>query len=192
MAAKAKRKQRRRRDTASTPAPATAGTSGSAKPAKRLERRVAENRAHDVETRKDRPHALDVRYGVVRPKPIWAPFPLTELALVIGIGMFAAGFIIGSDSGSPLIGAGALIATVAVSEQCIREHWGGFKSHSLLLGFLPVVAVHSFVYFVISDQWAGPAAVFVDVFIAGFLIVLLHSKFRAAHKQARDRVAAAR
>lgn len=200
MAAKAKRKQKKRRRQPGTPAtaPATEPASGGgstegAKPTKRLERRVSENRAQDAKDQKTKPHALDVRYGVVRPKPVWSPFPLTEIALVIGIGMFATGFIMGTDGGgAALIGAGALIATVVVFEMCLREHLGGFKSHSLLLGFLPVVVVHSFVYFVITDSWIGPTAVFVDATFAAMFVLMLHGQFKTAHRKARDRAAASR
>jgi hypothetical protein len=186
VASKAKRKQRRRREPAAAGAPAAAATTEAqetAKPPKRLERRVAQSRAHDPG--KPRPHRLDVRAGVARPQPIWAPFPLTEIALFIGVVLFGVGFVLGSGRGAAMIGAGAFILTVTVTEMCLREHLAGFKSHTLLLAFLPVVVLHSLIYFVISDDWRGPAPVFVDLSVFAVLALLLHQKYRAAHQGAR-------
>lgn len=196
MATKAKRKSRKRRGPGPAPgtakqqpaAPATeakpqpkADTPQSKAKLKRIEQqalREAERREKDPA-----PHRLDVRLGIIRPKPIWAPFPLTELATFIGIVMVVVGFILGSDAGA-LIGAGALICTVAITEMCLREHLAGFKSHTLLLAGVPVVALHTFIYFVIYDSWVGPPAIFTDMTVAAFLGLMLHGKWRTAHAAA--------
>lgn len=180
MATKANRKSRKRRAAGST-----GGTAPQAKKqAKRLEERAAREQVHRKEN--PAPHPLDVRYGVLRPKPIWSPFPLTEIASVIGIAMAVIGFVVGTDSGASLIGAGVLIVTVTIGEMCLREHLAGFKSHTLLLAGLPVVALHSLIYFVITKSWSGPAAIFVDLTVAGMLGLLLHGKWRTAHASARE------
>jgi hypothetical protein len=129
----------------------------------------------------------------VRPKPIWAPFPLTELATLIGIVMFAVGFLMGgTGSGAGLIGAGSIILTVTIGEMCLREHLAGFKSHSLLLAFLPIIATHSFIYFVITDAWIGPVALFVDMSVFAVLVLVLHQKYRATEREAQTKARAAK
>lgn len=203
MAAKAKRKQRRRQQHAPAAAPkkkapqaavaqaaaAEPAEKAPPKPTKRLERRALETRA----TREKQPHKLDIRYGVVRPKPIWAPFPLTEIATFIGIVMVAIGFVMGGDgSAAGLIGGGSMILAVAIGEMCLREHFAGFKSHSTLLAALPVVAITGLVYFLITDSFRGPIVLFVDATVFGFLFLLLHQKFRSTEAQAQAQARAAK
>jgi hypothetical protein len=134
----------------------------------------------------ERPHRLDVRDGVLRPKPPWAPFPLTEIGLVVGLVIFVVGFVNGGDRGAVLIGTGALMLTVVVAEMCLREHFAGFRSHSLLLAILPVASVHTFVFAVVTDAWRGPLALFVDLSVFAGLAVWLHGRYRAAHARARS------
>ena len=106
--------------------------------------------------------------------------------MLVGIVIFVVGLLSGGDArGATLIGIGALVLTVAVAELCIREHLAGFRSHSLLLALLPVVALHTFGYFVMRGFYRGPLAIFVDLALFGALALLLHGRFRSAHAKAR-------
>ena len=80
----------------------------------------------------------------------------------------------------------ALLLAVVVGELCLREHFAGFRSHTLLLAALPVTAVHAFVFLAISDAWSGPLALAVDLALGGLLAWLLHRRFRAPHERARE------
>ncbi|MBA3327834.1 MAG: hypothetical protein H0T43_05990 [Solirubrobacterales bacterium] len=184
MAKRAKRKRQ----------PRAAGSGGfqapTPPPPKRAERRGAEHRDAAAEPklagRGGRPDRFDVRDGVRRPKPVWAPFPLTEIGLVAGIVIFAIGLLSGEgDRGPVLIGVGALVLSVVVAEMCVREHFAGFRSHSLLLGLLPVALAHSLLVFVVTGSWAGPVALAVDLAAFAALAWLLHARYRAAHARAR-------
>ncbi len=115
-----------------------------------------------------------------RPRPLWHPLPLTEIAMGLGVAITAVGFIRGLDSGAALIGAGVLMATVGVIELCAREHFSGFKSHTLLLAFLPVVALHTVVALWITDAYAGPVSFLVDFAAFGLLAMVLLDRFRKA------------
>ena len=123
---------------------------------------------------------FDVRDGVRRPAPVWGPVPVTEIALVVGGALFIAGFFVGEARRGVLIGGGALILTVFVAELCAREHFSGFKSHTLLLAFLPVVALHSAVYFLITHLWAGPFALLADLLAMAGLAAWLQRAYRRA------------
>lgn len=186
----AKRGKRKRRQPRAAPAGGSDFRPPAAPP-KRAERRIGEGGETTAAEPKfagpgGRPHRFDVRDGVRRPQPVWAPFPLTEIGLVAGLVIFALGLLGGdSDRGPVLIGAGGLVLTVVVSEMCIREHFSGFRSHSLLLGLVPVAVLHTFVYFVVTDAWRGPVALFVDLAVFVALALFLHARYREAHAKAR-------
>jgi len=84
---------------------------------------------------------------VARPDPVWAPFPLTEIAIAVGIVLFALGYVASADRSPALLGGGALVLVVSVGELCLREHFAGFRSHSILLALLPVIAAHTLVVY---------------------------------------------
>ena len=68
-----------------------------------------------------------------RPVALWGSFPLTELTVLVGLIMLIAGFASGSAQGTVLIGVGVALASLGGLELAIREHFTGYRSHSLLL-----------------------------------------------------------
>src|SRR5690349_13655635 len=67
------------------------------------------------------------------PKPAWAPFPLTELSILIAMILLGLGlFTHGERRGVMLVG-GVVIVTLAAGELAVREHFAGYRSHSSLL-----------------------------------------------------------
>jgi len=162
---RAKKKQRRRaRDASAVPPRPAAEAARTADPPSR------------------RPSRLDVREGVPRPDAIWAPFPLTEIGMAVGLVLFALGFA--SDAaGLFLAGVGMLI--VVVGELCLREHFSGFRSHSILLGLLPVTAVHLAVVYAGAVTWRGPLALALDLAVAGAIAWWLQRRFVVAQSRAR-------
>lgn len=165
-------------NAATTPRGAPAGGSSRKRPY------VGRNVEHPVAATapaSPRPSRLEIRDGVPRPDAIWAPFPLTEIGMGVGIVMFLIGF-----AGAPallLVGIGVLV--VVVSELCLREHFAGFRSHSVLLALLPVTIVHVAVVLVVSDAWRGLPALAVDLVVAGTLAGWLQQRFRRAQRRAR-------
>ena len=134
----------------------------------------------------DRLARFEVRDGVARPRAAWHPFPLTELGMAAGLAIFAWGFLSDGSRALWLMSVAALLLAVVVGELCLREHFAGFRSHTLLLAALPVTAVHGFVFLAISDAWNGPPALAVDLALGGLLAWLLQRRFRSAHERARD------
>jgi|SRR5215212_8238188 len=64
------------------------------------------------------------------PEPPWGSFPLVELCALAGIALGIWGFA--AHNGVLLTGA-AFLGSVAGLEVALREHLGGFRSHSLVL-----------------------------------------------------------
>ncbi|MGH2943322.1 MAG: hypothetical protein ACRDLN_11190 [Solirubrobacteraceae bacterium] len=129
-----------------------------------------------------RPSRLDVRVGIPRPDAVWAPFPLTEIGMAVGLALFAAGFAGGAAA---LLLAGVGVLAVVVAELCLREHFAGFRSHSILLGLLPVTAVHLGVVYFADATWRGLLALAIDLALAGALAWWLQRRFVLAQGRAR-------
>lgn len=68
-----------------------------------------------------------------RPPAPWGSFPLTELVVLLGIGVIVWGALSEGDARNQRIGAGLIIAALGGLELAVREHVAGFRSHSTML-----------------------------------------------------------
>jgi len=68
-----------------------------------------------------------------RPQAPWGSFPLTELAILVGLVMLVAGFLSGGFGGTVAIAVGISLAAIGGLELAVREHFSGYRSHSTLL-----------------------------------------------------------
>lgn len=118
-----------------------------------------------------------------RPKPPWHPIPVSEVALAAGLLVAGIGCLRGPDSGAIMIGAGILLATFGVVELCVREHFAGFRSHTLLLAFLPVVFAHTILRLFVTDRYEGPVAILTDMGLFAALNLALLDRFRRASRR---------
>jgi hypothetical protein len=191
---RAKRKQRRRARARAAPAASArpretpaAGRAQETPATGRARETPAAGRARDAGERAAprHPSRLEVRDGVRRPDAVWAPFPLTEIGMAVGLVLFFIGFTSGGAHGAWLLSIGVVVLVVVVAELCLREHFAGFRSHSLLLGLLPVTIVHMSVVLLVSSAWRGPLVLVVDLTLAGGLTWWLHGRFRLAQERAR-------
>lgn len=76
------------------------------------------------------------------PKAPWHPVPLVELTILAGLAMVVVG--IATDPGEPratLIFGGVALVSLASLELSIREHFGGYRSHTALLAGAVAVLV---------------------------------------------------
>jgi hypothetical protein len=67
------------------------------------------------------------------PKAAWSPFPLTELCILLSIVLIVLGFFTTGDRRGVLLGGGFLLVTLAAGELALREHFAGYRSHTVLL-----------------------------------------------------------
>jgi hypothetical protein len=80
-----------------------------------------------------------------RPPAPWGNFPLVELAVLFGLILLIIGAI---QKNVAVVGAGVLIGAAAGLELSVREHFGGYRSHTTLLaGSAFVVTVAALYYF---------------------------------------------
>jgi hypothetical protein len=108
---------------------------------------------------------------------------VSEILIGCGLLLFIVGFARGPDTGAVLISIGVLMAAGGVIELCAREHFSGYRSHVLLLAFLPVVAMHTVLRVAITDSWAGPVALAVDAAVFGGLALFFLDRYRTAAKR---------
>lgn len=98
-----------------------------------------------------------------RPRPPWHPVPLAELVSLVGLVVMAVGLVRGGSAGATLVAAGLAVAVLGVVELCLREHVAGHRSHTTLLAFVPVVALHTAVVLLLPVAVVGVAAIALDV-----------------------------
>jgi len=76
------------------------------------------------------------------PPAPWAPFPLTELCILLSIVLLGGGFLLANgDRRAVMIGGGFVLVTLAAGELSFREHFAGYRSHTSLLAGLTAVLV---------------------------------------------------
>jgi hypothetical protein len=76
-----------------------------------------------------------------RPPPPWGSFPLSELVILLGIVVMVWGFLSGTDGGEERVAGGLVLASLGGAELALREHLGGYRSHSALLAGVAAFAV---------------------------------------------------
>ena len=105
-----------------------------------------------------------------RPRAPWHPFPLVELSVLIGLVLLIWGLIrLDDDAGPVLLVTGMALASLGGLDTALREHFGGYASHALLLAALPAVLVAGVLFFARAPWLAIPLAagmVFGAAFVA--------------------------
>ncbi|CAN5558804.1 hypothetical protein BH20ACT15_BH20ACT15_15830 [soil metagenome] len=129
MANKRSRKRRkgRRRGTASAPSPSGPARAREPAPAEEGVKRASAARRLPGD---DGP-----------PPPPWGSFPLSELVILVALVMLVAGFFVGPPRGGLMLGTGLVLGSLAGLELAVREHFSGYRSHSMLLGGAVGIAV---------------------------------------------------
>ena len=105
-----------------------------------------------------------------RPKPPWHPVPLVELCVLAGIVLIVVGFVDFEDrQGRILLALGLVLASLAGLDTAVRDHFAGFRSHTLLLAGVPAVLVAG-VLFYARVPWPVVVAAAAAAFIAGVIV----------------------
>jgi hypothetical protein len=87
-----------------------------------------------------------------RPAAPWGSFPLVEICVLVGIVMLVLGFIVQGQRGSLLIAVGLVLGSLAGLELSVREHFAGYRSHTVLLAGAASIAVLGFLFYVGPEE----------------------------------------
>lgn len=122
------------------------------------------------------PAALRSRRDQAPPAP-WGRFPLVELCVLLALVIGILGFTTGGNRGRVELVTAAALGSLSGLEISIREHFGGFRSHSMVLAGALAVVISALVGFAVpaSPRWAV-LIVAVGVFAGGAWA--LHGVFR--------------
>jgi FtsH-binding integral membrane protein len=92
-----------------------------------------------------------------RPPAPWGSFPLVELVVLVAIVMLVGGLVVQGGRGPVMIAVGLVLGALAGTELSIREHFAGYRSHTLLLSGGAAVAVLASLAFLVPSLWLGVA-----------------------------------
>ena len=83
-----------------------------------------------------------------RPRAPWHPFPLVELCVLAGIVLLVLGLInYDTERGRAMLVGGMLLGSLGGLDTALREHFGGYRSHTTILAGLAAVALAAILYF---------------------------------------------
>jgi hypothetical protein len=102
-----------------------------------------------------------------RPPAPWGSFPLVELVVLLALILIVAGFIIRGERGGTMIVGGFALGSLAGTELSVREHFGGFRSHTTLLAAVTGFLAGAVAYLITKDRTITPA-VAILVFMPSF------------------------
>lgn len=129
--------------------------------------------------------------GADRPHAPWHPLPLSELLIFVGAIGTVVGLIRskhGFAAGGPTLLAGVGAVMIGTVEVALREHRGGYRSHTLILSLLPVIVFHTAVVLIVAAFTTPPRALTigllpVDVALFALLFKLLRGRFADARRE---------
>jgi hypothetical protein len=90
-------------------------------------RRARARQARSERTRRGARDADDKRL----PAP-WGSFPLTELVVLLAIGLLIAAFVVRGERGRTMLAAGLVLGSLGGLDVSIREHFAGYRSHTTI------------------------------------------------------------
>jgi hypothetical protein len=153
----------------------------------RRDRRSADSR-RDAAAGSRRGAVSDMTAMGERPHAPWHPLPLSELLILVGaIGAIVA-WSRGPQSNGSLLGVGVAAVLIGTVEFTLREHLSGYRSHTVILALLPVIAFHSVVVLIVLavgtvPRWLNLALLPIDGALFAFLFKLLRARFQDARRE---------
>lgn len=109
------------------------------------------------------------------PPAPWAPLPLTEVMILLGMILVVIGFLRGADGAGPPLVAGFAFICLSGLELSLREHRAGYRSHSVLLaGAAALIGVQPFIFLVGLPVWV---ALLIAAVIFGPVLLLARAAF---------------
>ena len=86
----------------------------------------------------------------------------------------------GPDRGKAALFVGLALCVLAVAELTLREHLSGYRSHALLIAFIPVVAMETLVGLISGDRTAARIALVPEAVLFVVLFRVLRARFHTA------------
>jgi hypothetical protein len=112
-----------------------------------------------------------------RPTAPWGSFPLSELVILLGLVLILWGAARGSGGGE-MLASGLVIASLGGGELALREHLGGYRSHSSLLA-----GVAAFVAVTVVALGLGPVQVWILVVVGAVVFAATFYAMREIFKR---------
>ena len=117
------------------------------------------------------------------PKAPWSPFPLTELIVLLAMALIVGGVLTDGGRRGALLGCGFALVSLAGLELAIREHFTGYRSHSVLLALACAMFAAALLYALAAVIFGAvipliPVAVGVVVFVPA--LIALRNAFKRA------------
>ncbi len=113
------------------------------------------------------------------PPAPWGSFPLVELAVFVGLVMLILGFFVVDGSRGPiLVATGLVLGSIGGFELSIREHFAGYRSHTLILAGIPAAVVLGILFYAGPDGLPSLARAAVAAAVFAAAAVLLTRIFR--------------
>lgn len=122
------------------------------------------------------------RRGEPEPPPPapWGSFPLVELSVLVGIVMLIIGFFFAGGSRGPiLIATGLILGSIGGLELSIREHFAGYRSHTLILAGVPALIALGLLFYAGPDGLPRLARAAIGLAVFGAAALLLSRAFAA-------------
>jgi hypothetical protein len=116
-----------------------------------------------------------------RPEGPFGGLPVSEIAIFAGLIALVIGLIEGAQT--PLV-VGSIICALGVVEVTGREHFAGYRSHTVLLAAIPAIALEAGLVAVFGEPRPRALLLLVVVPVFGVLFLMLKRRFESA-RQAR-------
>jgi hypothetical protein len=114
-----------------------------------------------------------------RPSSPFGGIPVSEVAIFAGLIAVLVGFL---NGGGPAVVGGIVLCGLGVIEVTAREHFAGFRSHTILLAAIPTVGVEYLLIQIMPSAWPRETALIGDVIVFGLLFWLLRGRWARAHQ----------
>ena len=112
-----------------------------------------------------------------RPPAPWGNFPLSELAIFVAIALIIVGFFTGGTRGPLIALAGLALGSLGGLEVSIREHFAGYRSHTLLLA-AALAMLTTTVIALIAGKVFVPVLLGAGLLAFGFGLLILREAFK--------------
>jgi hypothetical protein len=116
-----------------------------------------------------------------RPAGPFGGLPVSELAILAGTAALVVGVI---NHGGPAVIGGVILCLLGVTEVTAREHFSGYRSHTVLLAAIPAVVAELLIVLTVGAPAVRALLLVPVAAVFGVCAWFLRQRFRIA-RQAR-------